>query len=160
MNDKFELRKILVTTDLSDVSWAALEPALELARKFDGEIVLLTVVEPSVLCVASSPGGGVVTDYNAVVGGMRESAEAALKEKVAGLKPDVPVRTIVDDSLDVIGAIHDRAREVEADLIVMATHGRTGIVHAFLGSTAEKVVRTSPVPVFTIRVKGSSNPAS
>jgi nucleotide-binding universal stress UspA family protein len=55
--------------------------------------------------------------------------------------------------LDLIKII-EAAQEKAADLIVMATHGRTGLSHALMGSVAEKVVRHAPCPVLTIRPKG------
>ena len=63
-------------------------------------------------------------------------------EVEASLLEGIPYATIVE-----------QAEAIEADLLVMATHGRTGLSHLLLGSVAEKVVRTSTVPVCTVRVK-------
>ncbi len=78
-------------------------------------------------------------------------AQSLLKEAVSGgeLK-DLRTRKILS-----MGKPHEEivkaAREVEADLIVMGTHGRHGLSHLLLGSVAERVVRTAPAPVFTVR---------
>ena len=94
---------------------------------------------------------------------MEASVDGAIKESLRRQLETLARRysahdvEVVTDLLEGVPhqAVIDHAASVEADLIVMATHGRTGLTHLLLGSVAEKIVRTSPIPVCTVRVKGS-----
>jgi nucleotide-binding universal stress UspA family protein len=132
LRDMVFLRNILITTDLSEYSLAALEYAFTLGLLFGARLTLLHVAEH---------------------GQYRNEAQAALLlEEFAArtidtrIRPELAVRTG-----HAAEQIRDFAREREMDVIVMATHGRTGIKHALLGSVAQKVVRLSTVPVLTVK---------
>jgi nucleotide-binding universal stress UspA family protein len=143
-----DIRTILLTTDFSDTSKKAFEPALTLAQRFGAKIVLAYVEEDRL--------PPLVIEYMAVgveeiLGQQREIASDRLNELAATLPADVgEVETVV-----ALGTPHVEivrlAEEHEADLIVMATHGRGYISHAILGSTAERVLRRAPCPVLVVR---------
>jgi nucleotide-binding universal stress UspA family protein len=142
----FTLKRILVPIDFSDCSKKALQYALPLAKEHQAEITLLYVVPPAY-------GSGEYTgiDYAQLeaslkVGGQKELAKLARNE----VRRDIFVDTLVR-----VGSptreIIETARNLPADLIVISTHGRTGLKHVLLGSVAEHVVQRAPCPVFVVR---------
>ena len=144
--------RILHPTDFSDNSHAALRYACELAEKFGAELHLLNVVQ-SVAMVAPP--------YDGMVGGdFYETLRRQADEQLGGLPgPDAAFggkvfREIRDGRpfLEIIGY----AKENKIDLIVMATHGRTGMEHLLIGSVAENTVRKAPCPVLTIPVRAAN----
>jgi universal stress protein A len=142
------IRTILVPTDFSDSAGAALECANGIAKAFDAKIVLLHVVDlhaqwvPTGVLVVPAPVPG------SLVRRTQQQARASLEATAAKI-PAVS-RTLVrkGHARDVILAV---AGEIEADMIVMGTHGRRGVEHLFVGSVAEYVVRNARVPVTTVR---------
>ncbi len=133
---------ILVPTDGSDGARSAFEHALELRELYDSTIHLLFVVEP--IHTAD-----VATEQ--VLNAMRAEGERSLEELVDGIESDG-----VDAVTEVrVGTPHRKileyADEEGMDLIVMGTHGRTGLNRYLLGSVTEKVVRASETPVLTVR---------
>ena len=86
------------------------------------------------------------------MGGIRKAVEKALGDVVDGLR-DFPgtVEAQVAEGAGIARVICESARELGADLIVMGTHGRTGLQHVFLGSVAERTLRNAPCPVLTVR---------
>jgi nucleotide-binding universal stress UspA family protein len=140
------LKRILVPLDFSPPSRRALRFAREWAALFGAEIGLLHVVEPT---VAAGEFGTVPMGQ-----GQRDlagRARAALQELVREEFPESPrvsVEVRKGSPSDQIAAV---AGEWKADIIIIATHGRTGLKHALLGSTAERVVRHAPCPVLTLR---------
>jgi nucleotide-binding universal stress UspA family protein len=139
-------KTILVATDFSDAAEAALDHAVVLAAKLGAKVVLLHAYE---LPMVGYPDGMLVPNHEMtlrIVGW----AEKELAECVAARRDaDVPIELLLRQS-DPREAILSVAKERDADLIVVGTHGRRGIVRALLGSIAESVVRTSPVPVLTV----------
>jgi nucleotide-binding universal stress UspA family protein len=124
------LKNILVTTDLSRYSLAGMEHAASFGLLYASKIFLLHVVD--------SP--------KAV-----DAAEEAMAEFVErNLSPDLKLAQVVRPGSPA-EEIRRFAEEEAVDLVVMATHGRTGLQHILLGSVAEKVVRLSKVPVLTIK---------
>lgn len=145
------LQKILLPTDFSNYSAAATKYACELATKFDAELHLLHTLE---IHLSSMPGFGMglpLTNYI-------EESRAAAEESIADvLDPNwaagrTVIRTVVEGSPKV--EIVQYARQQNIDLIVLATHGRTGLSHIIMGSVAETVVRSAPCPVLTVRPEG------
>lgn len=144
----FRLKQILVPTDFSACSRNALGYALRLAQQFGARLLLVNVVEPMIvpenmlMAVPELPeaGGNLVNDAQ------ERLAQLVRREVPAGVKADTTVR---------VGRpyheIIETAREAQADLIIIATHGYTGLRHVFLGSTAERVVRHASCPVLTVR---------
>lgn len=139
-------KTILVPTDFSEASNAALEVALDLAAELGASIVLLHSFEIPMLGV---PDGGLVLTPD-VTSRVLEGAKSGLDREVGRYTTrGVPLRSVVDQA-EPWRSIVTKAEELGVDLIVMGTHGRRGLPRALLGSVAEKVVRTSPVPVMTV----------
>ncbi|WP_148416319.1 universal stress protein [Haloferax sp. KTX1] len=137
--------EILVPTDGSKAAERAIDHALDLAKTYDARIHALYVVDTSIY-TSLDAGADVVIDAleregDAATRHVREAAEEAGIDVQAEVVTGTAYRSIreyIDD--------HD------IDLVVMGTHGRTGLSHYLLGSVTERVVRTSPVPVLTIRL--------
>ncbi len=141
------LKKIVCPTDFSPASQAAISEALELAREFTAEILLVNVVP--VLPPAPSDPNFVfeVPEYERALHVDAERQLAALAADIAG--KGVAVRTEVGHG-DAGSEIVRMAKDDHADLIVIATHGMTGWRHVMFGSVAEKVVRLAHRPVLTV----------
>lgn len=140
-------RTILVPVDFSDHSAQALETARELAKAFDARLVLLH-------CYQVNPGA--VSPYGIVLpeGFDREVREAAARrleewrDKAAA--DGVNAEGRLSSTFPSMG-ISDAATEEKADLVVMGTRGLSGLKHVLLGSVAERVLRTAPCPVLTVK---------
>lgn len=158
---------ILVPSDFGAASDAALDQAIELARAFgakprpesgqarqpvggvgvEPQLVLLHVYE---VPIVGFPDGALVATAD-LTAQIVEGAQAGLEHQIATREGEgVSIRGIIKQG-DPYRMINETADEVGADLIVMGTHGRHGIARMLIGSVAEKVVRTSKVPVMTIR---------
>jgi nucleotide-binding universal stress UspA family protein len=147
-----KLEKILVPTDMSEFSEHALRYACEFARRFDAELHLLNVVQ-DVVAMVPEPGMA----FPAPGEYMHELQQAS--EQALDKLPDPDWVGGVSVVRDVrIGTpfveIVRYAKAVEIDLIVIGTHGRSGLAHVLLGSTAERVVRKAPCPVLSVRPEG------
>lgn len=141
------VRHILVTTDLSAVSSSAMEYAAWLSQKEKSVVSVL-------YCVENLPAAPVYT-VDLTVDAFRNEVLAAEKKRLSAYvrKYSRSFRVQPEEVLIVgtaASAIVDYAQQNGVDLIVMNTHGRTGIRHMVLGSVAEKVVQTSSCPVLTI----------
>ena len=154
-----QLKRILCPVDFSEISRHAFDRALAVARSYNGEVAVMHVLHlpahlPAQAYEPPGPGprGFEVPDRAHI------SSELT---RFLGLEQasDVPVHQEIVE----VGAIHKeiliQASRMSADLIVMGTHGRSGIEHLFLGSVAEKTLRTSPVPVLTVPPKASEQAA-
>lgn len=142
---RLPFKKILAPTDFSDPSYYALEMAVELAEHFNAELHLLHVVPP--LHVVPVPVNVEVPLYESE---MREAAERSLQEMIEQRIPKsltVFASVVWGDPADEIIAYQ---KEKGVDLIVIATHGRSGWKRWVLGSVTEKVVRAPTCPVLTI----------
>jgi nucleotide-binding universal stress UspA family protein len=142
--------RILVPTDFSELSKVALEFGQELAVRCGASLHVLHVIDDP-LAIGAIPSEVYVPDVPSLRAELVTDAEA----KLANLVPD-RVRDVLKVTTEVkcghaAPVICESAATTPCDLIVMGTHGRTGIAHLFLGSVAEKVVRTAPCPVLTIR---------
>lgn len=149
MSAFLSIRRILVPVDFSDAAHGVLEYALDLARDRNAEVTLLHVV--GIPVAPFDPAYGVAADPKMVVD-LQSGAERGLADLAAKF-PGAPVRTRVltgSPSREIVR----EAKEWNADLVVVGTHGRTGLRHVFLGSVAENVVRLCPCPVLTLRLKG------
>ena len=142
----FTLKRILVPIDFSDCSKKALQYALPLAKEHEAALTLLYVVPPA---YGASEYGGV--DYAQLEASMREGGE----KELAKLAVDEVCGEVTADTLVRVGSpavnILEVARSLPADLIVISTHGRTGLKHVLLGSVAEHVVQRASCPVFVVR---------
>ncbi len=135
----------------TEAACRALSAAEELANTFCGELLLVHVLPPTPLPVPPLDGSWTPPfDVVAYEAQLREdyrlSLERLRKERL-GAKARVRVRVLTGDPATEIVRI---AKEEKADLIVLPTHGRTGLSHVFFGSVAEKVVRHAECPVLTL----------
>jgi universal stress protein A len=145
----FAIRKILVPLDFSEYSRKALQYALPFAQQFKAKLLLVCVVEPRVYPVDTLVVPPAMEDdtTDAVQG-----ARAAMHNLIQtlALPPE-----LLDEPFVVVGRpyaeIVDTAKRVGADMIIMATHGYTGLKHVYLGSVTERVVRHAPCPVLVVR---------
>ncbi|MFC5970749.1 universal stress protein [Halomarina salina] len=136
--------RILFPTDGSEGADEALEYALELARTHDATLHVLFVADTnrdSVTLVGTD-----VVDALTAVG---EESVASVVDRAS--EHDVPTETAVEQGTP-WRTIVDYAEGNDVDLLVMATHGRRGLDRYLLGSVTEKVVRTSTIPVMTVRI--------
>ena len=142
MDDR-TIKKVLVATDFSDGSDEALERAIEIAKPSRAAVELLHVLE----LVVEFPFGTTYGDeYGALYASVdRELGRRADRVRSEGLSCETK---IVEGSA--AAEIAQRGREMAADLIVVGTHGRTGLAHVMMGSVAEHVVRRSVSPVLTV----------
>jgi universal stress protein A len=137
------LRKILVPVDFSDCSRKALHYATVLAKQFQAEVLLLHVLE-----VPPVPVQAFETAF--MEGNPEESAANELSKWQAEVQSPVSVKTVVCSG-SASREIVRTADENNMDLIVIGSHGRTGLARLILGSTAERVVRHAPCPVLVVR---------
>jgi nucleotide-binding universal stress UspA family protein len=141
-----KLKKILCPVDFSDDSLTALDYAADFARQNDGQLILLHVVDNP---LADQYGPARQNFYAEVEHALEKSQQMltdAIRTHAAGVACETMVKrgNPYEEIIDVANAQH-------ADVIVMSTHGRTGPQRLVIGSVAEKVVRTAPCPVFTVR---------
>ena len=142
--------RILVPTDFSGPSDSALDYARTLALKFGASLHLLHVLE-SPVATGPFPAEMYLTDMPGVQMALMKDAQERLTHRV---RPSdrahyaATSEVIIGRSAQVIVSC---AAERKIDLIVMGTHGRTGLAHMLMGSVAEHVVRTAPCPVLTVR---------
>jgi len=139
--DKPTPTTILVAIDFSDGSKTALALAIALAKQSGGTIEIVHVIEPGV----EDPFGG------HIYGSDHQSAVDRMLVRLVG---QVETGGVACTSKILEGSaaaeITDRARTIDADIIVVGTHRRTGLAHVLLGSIAERVVRHATCPVLTV----------
>jgi nucleotide-binding universal stress UspA family protein len=145
-------RRILYATDFSPASGAAFRRAVELARA-DRAALTIAHVYSAVIPVMGE-GFAPPQLYDTIVADVRARAERELGRLVRGArKTGIRVKGLLLE-----GVPHDRivraARSTRADLVVLGTHGRTGLGRFFLGSVASRVVTLAPCPVLTVRGRG------
>jgi nucleotide-binding universal stress UspA family protein len=142
-----EIRRILVPTDFSATSEKALRYALDLARKFSAEVTLLHVFDERVV-------KNIFHIHQLSPEKAREEMLDSAKERLRRLAETVdttgvPIDTRYEEGLPP-RVVQETAEEIAADLIVLGTHGETGLSHLLYGTTAEGVVRGAPCPVLTV----------
>ncbi|WP_248896739.1 universal stress protein [Haloplanus halobius] len=142
---------IYLPNDGSDPAEAATTCGIELARRFDAAVSVVHVLEadvPPMIDVEppEDPGREALDE---------EPRQALERAETQAADADVPCRTAVEPGRP-HERIVERAAESDADLIVMGTHGRTGLERLLIGSVTERVLRTSDVPVLTTRADGTS----
>jgi nucleotide-binding universal stress UspA family protein len=143
-----EFRTILFATDFSESSDHAFRYALSMAKRFNARLVIVHVInEPVDLRGFYVPHISFDKLEEEIEEGAQKMMEKFCRTHIRDyddyesfIMPGIPYEEIIKKGL-----------ESSADLIVMATHGRTGLDHVLFGSTAEKVVRKSSIPVMTIR---------
>jgi nucleotide-binding universal stress UspA family protein len=144
------IKKILCPVDFFPASDAAVKYAAGLAANYEATIHLLHVVTP----IPPTAYEYVVVDTSEIVSSMEERSAEEIN-KLVGVLKGTGVKTETQVRLgDVYDEIKQAIEELKPDLIVMGTHGRRGVERWFLGSTTEKLLRHSPVPVVTISATG------
>jgi nucleotide-binding universal stress UspA family protein len=141
----FKIERILVPVDFSDCSKKALAYAVPFAKQFGAQIVIVYVVQPYVPVPEMT-----AVDFDAILARSRQAAESELANLRRSIPDNVGVETMVRvgrPDFEIVRA----ADELEADLILLSTHGRTGLGRVFMGSVAEHVTRYAHCPVLTVR---------
>lgn len=144
-----KVAQILVPIDFSEHARDALERAVELSKVYDSKLLLLHVLQQPVYPQVYYPGTGAAFsfDYSVVRRQAREALDDLVKEFPQAAER---ITTKVIDGYPAT-AITDLAEELRVDLIVISTHGLTGLSHLLLGSVTEKVVRLAQCPVLTVK---------
>ncbi len=147
----FNIKNIIVPTDFSKLSYSAFEYARDFAERRNAAIHLIYVLEktPPFLAVRSLD-----VSEDEIMKSMEKHAKKQLHQTAAILREDssVQIKEVLKKGID-YEEIVNYSKEIDADLIVLATHGRTGILHTLLGSVAEKVIRYAKCPVLVITPK-------
>ena len=147
------IKKVLVPIDFSDYSKSALKYAVNFTKSFNADIILIYVVEPVFYPPDFSMGQIAMPSINTEWDDRaKDELEKLAKSEITGV---ANVKTIIKTGKPFVEII-ETAKEENVDLIIIATHGHSGVEHILFGSTAEKVVRKAPCPVLTLRepIKG------
>ncbi len=145
----YPFKTILCPVDFDDNSLAALALATRVAAEHESTLYLLHVV-PIIATLGSSVSA--YSTHGPVQEAARKKLESIAGESLGKVKHEVALR--VAPVAETAEAVIEAAEELRPDLIVMATHGRSGLSHLLLGSVVEKVVRRAPCPVLTVRPSG------
>jgi nucleotide-binding universal stress UspA family protein len=143
------LKNILFATDFSEASQAALPYAAAIARRYDSQLHIAHIMSPASYIIPSLPGDRVTLDS------IHEAALADARQRMETLASDlktIPRHTYVREG-EVWESLSDIIRGHEIDLLVVGTHGRTGVEKLLLGSKAEEILRLAPCPVLTVGPK-------
>ena len=149
-----DVRRITYATDFSPASLAAFRPALDLARVTGSELTILHVLPSPVTLFID---GYVSQEIWDQIDASQRAQAAQEMDRLVKQAVDTGVRTT---TTIVNGGIPDReivrvAEESKTDMLVLGTHGRTGVARLFLGSVAAGVVATASCPVLTVRAKAA-----
>jgi nucleotide-binding universal stress UspA family protein len=145
-----DIKNILVATDFSDSSATALTYGRELARRFGAVLHVMHVVDD--LSARVTLASGLPYDLGRAQTEVETVAHARLSTCLDEAdKRELTVEIVQRTSSTPAYAISTYAREAGIDLIITGTHGRGTVAHLFMGSVAERVIRTAPCPVLTVR---------
>jgi len=149
------IKKVLVPIDFSDYSKSSLRYSVNFVRCFKADLILIYVIEPVIYPPDFSMGQIAVPAVDAEID--KRAYEELNKLAKTEVPADMNVRTIIKTGKPFVEIIETAAEE-NIDLIIIATHGRSGVEHILFGSTADKVIRKAPCPVLTVRdpIKGFS----
>lgn len=143
-----KIERILFPTDFSTYAKHALKYALDFAAERQAKLYILHVIPKLSIPVGA---GGVTYPVSKIYEDMEKEAEKNIHHLVPKrFLENIKVENIIIRGTPFVEIIKT-AKKYNIDLIVIATHGRTGLAHAFLGSTAEKVVRKAPCPVLCVK---------
>ena len=149
--DPLVIKTILVATDFSETATKAIDAAVEFAKKFEAQLIVLHAYRVEIPMASPMTAGGYVLPdgfFEQLGSHARKQVEATAKEiEARGVKT---IGLAVEQSAAI--AIVEEAKTRPVDLIVMGTRGLTGLKHVALGSVADRVVRTAPCPVLTIGI--------
>jgi universal stress protein A len=144
----FAPQSILVPLDFSPLSETALQRACEIAEQFGSKLTLLHAVEPIVSPAEYTVVPLEMADVNVQLLGEHKTRLTAIQDRLLEDGLDCQVEVKLGKPWQVIT---DEAKNIMCDLIVIATHGRTGAKHFLMGSTAERVVQHAPCSVLVVR---------
>jgi nucleotide-binding universal stress UspA family protein len=148
-----ELRRILVPTDFTETSDRALDWAMGIAARLGASV---TVMHSYEIPIVGFPDGAIVATPE-IATRIAEASRAALESTLAQRSgKGVPLDSVLREGVawEEINAVADA---IDADLVVIGTHGRRGLARALLGSVAENVIRTAHRPIVTIRGQNVSH---
>lgn len=147
-----ELKKILIAVDNSSCAEKAAKAGYEMAAKFDAEVALIHIIEPAPATI--NPDFTMAPVLWEAYDNGEENSQALLKEFARKYGQDIPTSylSIIDTASH---GIIQQAQEWGAHLIVIGTHGRTGLYHFLMGSVAEHVARHAACPVMIVPNKYS-----
>lgn len=147
-----DYRTFVVPYDFSVHARAALVAATDLGKRLSADLHLVHVVVPPTYAYGYEGMWGAVVPPAVDLSEICEGAKSALRDVVDGIR-DFPgrIEPHVVEGAGIADVIRELAAKLGADLIVMGTHGRTGLAHVFLGSVAERTLRSAPCPVLTIQ---------
>ena len=141
----FKVKNILLPTDFSKISLTAAEYAVELAKEYNAKLHILSIVEktPPILAIRSLD-----LSREKILESIDADAKEQMESCVKKIKKlgNIEVTPVIRKGID-YEEIIKYSVEKKIDVIVIATHGRTGLLHTLLGSVAEKVIRYSKIPV-------------
>ena len=157
MIDYPKYKKVLFCTDFSKISDCAFDYAFGIAKRDEGVLYILHVIPPT------------PQPYNLerhltkkqldkITANLQEDREKMFNDKYLNHIKDKTKVKIVTESGREDDKILEFVQKEKIDILVIGTHGRTGIEHVFLGSVAEKVIRRSPIPVFVIPCRDKTGP--
>lgn len=148
-----QIKKILVPIDFSDYSKSALRYAVDFSKQFNAKLYIIYVVEPVIYPADFSMGQ---ISFPSADIDLNERAKVELQELAKAEIGDKLQYEVIIKTGKPFVEINETADELDIDLIIIATHGHTGVEHLLFGSTAEKVVRKAPCPVLSLRepIKG------
>ncbi len=144
-------RKILLPTDASEGSAKAVEAALDVAEKYEADIHVLYVIDDQLEVWDETYAESVVDHVR------EEGRDEGKRIKEKARERGINVETEIVRNQKAYDAILSYASDNEMDLIVMGTHGRTGLDRMMLGSTTERVLRASDIPVMTVKLQQDSD---
>jgi len=142
-----EIKKILCPIDFSDISQSGFNYAVFMAHSHKAELTVLHVIDQ-----LHGLGGYQVLalDLGEISQQMEKDASAKLSDLLSQVKENIKIEKAVRSG-KASSQIIKMAKDIKADLIIMASHGRTGIPHVIMGSVAETVVRHAECPVLVVR---------
>jgi nucleotide-binding universal stress UspA family protein len=141
----FKLKKILAPIDFSDCSEKAVQYAKAMAKQFNAELILLHVMQPY-----APVADHILVDTTGLLDEARDVAKRNLEDMRSTIDAHIESRALTRSGqpyYEIVSA----AEDLDVDLIIISTHGRTGLAHTFMGSTAERVVRHAKCPVLVVR---------
>jgi nucleotide-binding universal stress UspA family protein len=140
--------RVLVATDFSEASTPAFKEAILMAKENGAELMIANAYQPPNILEADFVAFGVYEEWD-------RSLRAEIEGKLNALVEEAKKAGVAARPLIVLGvpyeAITEAAKENDADLVIMGTHGRKGVARLFLGSVASRVISTAPCPVMTVR---------
>ncbi len=158
MIDYPKYKKVLFCTDFSKISDCAFDYAFGIAKRDEGMLYILHVipVTPQQYHLERHLSKKQLDD---IAANLEEDRKRMFTEKYLNFIKDKSKVKVVIETGDEDEKILEFVQKEKIDIIVIGTHGRTGIEHVFLGSVAEKIVRRSPIPVFVIPCRDKPGPA-